>query len=1073
MDLKERLFKAIKEHWPTAELHNDQVQLADQTLDLTALLRLPQRILNSTEFTHLPPLFDASENFPIADMYVELMVAKTNGVARPFLLQQGRTIADEQETRRQQYHSRHLNIHQCINMPQHQHIVILGDPGSGKTSLLKYLCLELASGKSQRWLIPAFISLRRYWFEKQKNPSMTLLHYSSILICSMQNQKELLNQLSLFLHDAYRPRQEKITSFETTLQYLSGDKKEHILFLLDGLDEVATNQEAIQIITEDIRELSRSFSWILTSRHTGFFGDLGEDICYEIMQLNKAGIEKLVESWFINSKLEHKKDEQDNLLKQIDANPRLLDMASNPFLLTLLCNIKQYSANEQLPIHRTDVYASIIKLIRLQLRNIKKDNNLFREQEMVYLAKFCHYLYTDAEYAPLQLFEYDHWDCFALPDIPPKFDEHFLPSRLINSWAQGGDFHFIHLTFQEYFIALHIANHSIENIRSYLFSPHWKMIFRFLAGIYGKQTNKEKLKKLLLTLLHPTDNLGILYLEAARFLIEANIEDSTELLGYDIRKDLWELWIGKSDYVKESAGEVLAILSPNYLLQKIVILTHDYKKFKSDYNAWKSISLLGFIQNNQADQLIIKYLQVDSKKIQKIAIEALAQKNTKKLRQIVIDLCYSNPEKHFDLLCSAAKATKHKDFIDYLTPYLKSVPISLSTYDNLFQALIALGTTEFSDDLISLIQSYPMEELTDSAIEAILALQTTQSINWLNFLQTKANSKIKISATSYALKYNLFSRTNLLNDFKNSDSKSLRIYLATFLNQAQQTGKIEKDVIPILLAIVASDTQESPRALTIIEQTDFNSLLDEHQLFTLANLSRDYIDHPDIELAMSAISILGRLIDLTAYLDIKNLALHGNKLHTQPCAISALGNYKNTFPDEVKKILHTLYLDFYDTNDYVKRDILTTLAAIDLREILPYLDDQDAQETMTSFCARAGVLLFEDGYIDRLGKYHLFKQTPTKLNIKLPAKNQLETLRAACNYALENKLIIKTSAKRDGLKPLFTKIQAGINENKFEYGVDLVTGNKFLAGEQISDESAQKIMNRLQVICPDLFQIHT
>lgn len=170
MNLEESILNKAKQYDAASKVVNNQLLLNNQTFNLTPLLRLPQRMLNSPEFTHLPPLFDASENFPIADMYVELRVASVKGVAHPVLLQHGRTIAEEQKERQQRHASQPLSLDHCINLTQHQHIVILGDPGSGKTSLLKHLCLDIVSTNSPRWLIPIFISLRRYWIEKQKLP---------------------------------------------------------------------------------------------------------------------------------------------------------------------------------------------------------------------------------------------------------------------------------------------------------------------------------------------------------------------------------------------------------------------------------------------------------------------------------------------------------------------------------------------------------------------------------------------------------------------------------------------------------------------------------------------------------------------------------------------------------------------------------------------------------------------------------------------------------------------------------------------------------------------------------------
>ena len=101
---------------------------------------------------------------------------------------------------------------------------------------------------------------------------------------------------------------------------------------------------------------------------------------------------------------------------------------------------------------------------------------------------------------------------------------------------------------------------------------------------------------------------------------------------------------------------------------------------------------------------------------------------------------------------------------------------------------------------------------------------------------------------------------------------------------------------------------------------------------------------------------------------------------------------------------------------------------------------------------------------------YLFNPMP-KLDIKTPAKEQIDKLRLACNYALDKKLIVKTTTKKGGLKPLFKKNQAADNERAFLESVDINTGNKFLEGGSIKDETAQRIMNRLKLICPILFEV--
>lgn len=186
-------------------------------------------------------------------------------------------------------------------------------------------------------------------------------------------------------------------------------------------------------------------------------------------------------------------------------------------------------------------------------------------------------------------------------------------------------------------------------------------------------------------------------------------------------------------------------------------------------------------------------------------------------------------------------------------------------------------------------------------------------------------------------------------------------------------------------------------------------------------------------------------------------------------AVDALAKYKDIYRQDISETLHTLFAQFRDVDTYFAQNILTVLAEVDLQATFRYLSDPITHEAITVFCAREGVLVFDDGFIDKAGVKHHFKASLPKLDANLPARDQLETLRILCHYALETEMIRKTTANKGGIPPLFTKYQEGINENRFPNGVDIVTGNKFLSGKPVSNDSAQKIMWRLQAVCPELF----
>ena len=1069
---KKKLLAVINKKYESlgGHLDNETLLNRDQKPPLSPLLNLYEQILTSKEFTKLPSLFDDTENFSICDMYVELAVSESLGIAEPHRLIPNLSLADEIEARHKKNRARHVSLDSCVNDIKDNNIVILGDPGSGKTSLLKYLCLEIAKGRNKRWLLPIFISLRQYWLEKEKNPSLTLIHYAAVILF-FQNTTPLVSlSLSSLLGDedeTNKYEKKMIKELEGVLAYISSTDRGNVLFLLDGLDEIASNEEATSIVSEDIRHLGRGFSWVLTSRYTGIYFHLEEDIRYELVSLHNDGIQELVANWFKYTHESNSEKKTKFIINQIWKNSRLLEMARNPFLLTLLCYVQNFNEKKLLPLQRHEIYTEIVDLIRRQIQTKKKNDKLFGKPELKYLEKFCYYLYSDVENAPLQLFEQSHWDNCAAPDTPPDFKQHFLSSRLLKRWKKKGDYHFVHLTFQEYFIAQHIANFTFNEATTHIYNPQWRVVYRFLAGIYSKQQNKELLYSLIQYLLNPIDTMGLLYIEAAMLLIEAGIEDSTSFLGYDIREKLWDIWCKDKSYLNNSAAYALSQLSPNYIIKNHLKSVFEKKEKKI---LIKSIRLLGHINSDEADELLLNLYQEPEYQLLNEVIDALVQKDSSNIRSVIVDIYLQDKDKWFITFCKFAKESKSKEFLPHFKLFLSMKPKNISQYIPLFEALTAIASNDIALDLLDFIDKYSIEELPENLITCLFSLESNIIQEWLDTaLSNPLPALLKDKLHIKYCEYNKIPTKDFIKLLQQEDSIAQKRYINTVRMQVSNGINPIRKVIKCLTSIMLSNSSNDELA--------FEALLDVNpQKITHGTIAqkhkqkyRKFISSRNKYLASSAITILAQSFDIQSFEIILKLALSESCNHSVKIeATRALFHYHQLDTNSVISALHCIYnTEKGEKNSYFAETALVTLGKIDIKEISEYVHDPLNQNSLSIICSTENILLFDDYYFDRFGKKHYWieKKPAFKISLSLPASEQQNELRALCLYLLQENLAKKSGRLHITPPPLFYKEDASNDDPKF--GITYNTGKAFLKGKDLLPDTAQKLMDRLSQKFPD------
>lgn len=352
-------------------------------------------------------------------------------------------------------------------------LFILGKPGAGKTTFLKYLAVQACRGHDTR--TPIFVSLKDW-----SDSSLTLIEFleKSFSTCGFPETQDA----SVFLRALLESGQ--------------------ALVLLDGLDEINEWQSKRAIAIREITNFSNKHvncQICLTCRLAASDYSFDRFDYVEIADFNRIQQKRFINQWFSCDEVKRKQ-----FLKgwRNSRQRGLREIGRTPLLLALIC--LAYDETLDFPTRHVDLYKEALEALLKKWdtsRNIRRDDfykNLPLARKEHLLEDIAARFYLDnAQVFPVEDLNAQVLTFLQkLPDtkeatvdnaasvVTAVAAQHGLLVEIIT-----GVYAYSHLTFQEFFTARYIvsnqkSNKLLENIaRKGLLDQKWREVLLFTASL--------------------------------------------------------------------------------------------------------------------------------------------------------------------------------------------------------------------------------------------------------------------------------------------------------------------------------------------------------------------------------------------------------------------------------------------------------------------------------------------------------------------------------------------------------------------------------------------------------------
>jgi hypothetical protein len=337
-------------------------------------------------------------------------------------------------------------------------LAILGQPGSGKTTSMKYifnsilLDPEFLDGV---YFYPMIIRLRTL------NESNSYLgNHQSGGIFELLCDKFNLNFNFDAIPKEEREKTKKMFVRDVVPNILDSLK---ILLILDGFDEIGSDKIR-NLVIEEIQELSKSLNYvnyIITSRSADFPYQIENLEKLEISEIDDDQLKTFANNWFENELI------ATQFLHELIKKTPYKDFYRRPLLLTHLASI--YSKSKEIPDKPKLIYQTIINLILKEwneMQNVKRSSkyssfSIDRKREFLSCLAFHLKLkYNKAFFSREELFNVYQLihKRFSLPndEVDVVLDEIESHNGILIKSGYNS-FEFSHLTIQEYLTADYIV----------------------------------------------------------------------------------------------------------------------------------------------------------------------------------------------------------------------------------------------------------------------------------------------------------------------------------------------------------------------------------------------------------------------------------------------------------------------------------------------------------------------------------------------------------------------------------------------------------------------------------------
>jgi hypothetical protein len=447
---------------------------------------------------------------PLADIYLELGLIRLHD--RDDHERRIEIQISQSEAERIQSDEKLIEVPLSDVMPNTQRLVILGEPGSGKTISLKFITLMLALGYGYSRLglnlpfVPLMLRLADYARALKQFPALTLDNY-----------------ILMHIKQAYLSHPRLDDFFRFALD------KGACIILLDGLDEVGDDDLLGQTSRMQIAQRVQQFSdrWcsdeslnrlIVTSRLEGYWDASLNG--FEHTELSRLSLPDGAREFLLRWYSAHEQAVDKNLPNEIAEKrarnqvelilPKLLEttsirrLAENPLLLTILALIQENVG--RLPNQRVRLYEICTQTMIESWRQAQTGvfDGLISElgedaiiRIMAPLAYWFHCNYPggtatyDEWYSELMriLINQEGYQSDIAQGIADRFMNHARYWAGLLTERGLGKIGFFHLTFEEYLAAREIARQRAEKrrelLRAHWEDPRWREVILLSAGQLG------------------------------------------------------------------------------------------------------------------------------------------------------------------------------------------------------------------------------------------------------------------------------------------------------------------------------------------------------------------------------------------------------------------------------------------------------------------------------------------------------------------------------------------------------------------------------------------------------------